>query len=182
MLHALISDIHGNIDALGDGNLSRTSRSGTWRAWCARGIPVGYGRAERVHRPACADLSRRRVAGTNDMARRGRIKARHFNDDAAKAARWTIETADAWHHETCPRAADVRGLAGAVGVHSSPVEWSMALRCCRPATRRSDGVRRRAHYYRAPHYPKRARSCSTASSWRTRAICRSRPSPTAAYL
>ena len=82
---AIISDIHGNLDAL----QTVLADAGEVDAlWCL-GDLVGYGPEPN----ACVDLLRGRgavcVAGNHDWAAIGKMDTADFNPEASEAARWT---------------------------------------------------------------------------------------------
>jgi predicted phosphodiesterase len=82
---AIISDIHGNLDAL----QTVLADAGEVDAlWCL-GDLVGYGPEPN----ACVDLLRNRgavcVAGNHDWAAIGKMDTADFNPEASEAARWT---------------------------------------------------------------------------------------------
>jgi diadenosine tetraphosphatase ApaH/serine/threonine PP2A family protein phosphatase len=87
MRHAILSDIHGNLDAL-QTVLADLKRRRVSSMVCL-GDFVGYGAAPNE----CIDLLRPKieaaVAGNHDLAACGRIKLGYFHQDAATAARWT---------------------------------------------------------------------------------------------
>ena len=87
MRHAIIADIHANLEAL-EAVLAALERQGSGELWCLGDI-VGYGPDPQ----ACLELVRRRatvvVAGNHDLAAAGSISDRDFNPSAAWAIRWT---------------------------------------------------------------------------------------------
>lgn len=89
MEHAIVSDIHGNLEAL-EAVLRDLERRGIGSVACL-GDFVGYGASPNE----CIDTLRPRiqaaVAGNHDLAACGRLKLAYFNPDAAAAARWTDE-------------------------------------------------------------------------------------------
>ncbi|MCC6650327.1 MAG: metallophosphoesterase family protein [Candidatus Eisenbacteria bacterium] len=128
MLHAILSDIHGNIDAL-DTTLADIAARGAGTLVCL-GDFVGYGAAPNE----CIDRVRATleaaVAGNHDMAACGRIKLGYFNPDAAKAATWTTDTLtpeNVQYLRDLPMSVLWRGVRL---VHSSPAEpeeWHYVL-------------------------------------------------------
>lgn len=87
MTHAVVSDVHGNLEAL-ERVLEDLERRGVDEVVCL-GDFVGYGASpneciERL-RPRIAGA----VAGNHDLAACGRIRLGYFNPDAASAAGWT---------------------------------------------------------------------------------------------
>lgn len=119
---AIVSDIHGNIEAL-ERVLSDLDARAPDGIFCL-GDFVGYGAAPNE----CIDRLRPRiegaVAGNHDLAACGRIRLGYFNPDAAAAARWTTQTL------TPENTAYLEGLPfslswrGACVVHASPAEPS----------------------------------------------------------
>jgi len=87
MQHAIVSDIHGNLEALMT-VLADIERRRITSMVCL-GDFVGYGASPNE----CIDTLRPKielaVAGNHDLAACGRIKLGYFNPDAAHAARWT---------------------------------------------------------------------------------------------
>ena len=90
MLHAIVSDIHGNLEAL-ETVLEDIERHRPASIVCL-GDFVGYGASPNE----CIERLRPRiehaVAGNHDLAACGRLKLTYFNSNAAEAATWT-ETA-----------------------------------------------------------------------------------------
>ena len=125
---AILSDVHGNLQALesvlADADARRTD------AMVCLGDFVGYGASPNE----CIARLRPRievaVAGNHDLAACGRIKLGYFNPDAAHAARWTAETLTSEHMEylrALPFSVLWRGVRL---VHSSPAEpheWHYVL-------------------------------------------------------
>ncbi|HTK31652.1 MAG TPA: metallophosphoesterase family protein [Candidatus Saccharimonadaceae bacterium] len=90
MLRAILSDIHGNLEAL-EAVLADLERERPAALACL-GDFVGYGASPNecvaTLRPRCEAA----VIGNHDLAAIGRLKLGGFNSDAAAAARWTDET------------------------------------------------------------------------------------------
>jgi diadenosine tetraphosphatase ApaH/serine/threonine PP2A family protein phosphatase len=121
---AIVSDIHGNLDAL-ETVLADVEARHVDAIGCL-GDFVGYGAAPNECIARLRPLIDVAVAGNHDLAACGRIKLGYFNPDAAQAARWTAETLTPEHLEY------LRGLPFSVAwrglrvVHSSPAdpgEW-----------------------------------------------------------
>jgi predicted phosphodiesterase len=116
---AIISDIHGNLDAL-EAVLADAGRVD--EIWCL-GDLVGYGPQPNE----CVDLLRRRaaicIAGNHDWAAIGRMDTVEFNPEAGEAARWTAERLTEAHHRYLGDLPE-RVIAGPAGeftlVHGSP--------------------------------------------------------------
>ena len=87
MLHAVVSDIHGNLEAL-EAVLADLDQHRPASIACL-GDFVGYGASPNE----CIERLRPRievaVAGNHDLAACGRLKLGYFNSEAASAARWT---------------------------------------------------------------------------------------------
>ena len=128
MLHAIVSDIHGNLEAL-EAVLADLERLKPASVACL-GDFVGYGASPNE----CIDRLRPwlevSVIGNHDLASIGRIRMGGFNSEAAEAARWTDRqlTAElrAWL-EALPFTAVWRD---ALLVHASPIDpgdWNYVL-------------------------------------------------------
>ena len=120
MQHAVVSDIHGNLEAL-DAVLADIDRRGITSIACL-GDFVGYG----ADPNACIERLQPRievaVAGNHDLAACGRIKLGYFHADAATAARWTDEQLTPENREylvSLPFAVEWLGMWL---VHSSPAD------------------------------------------------------------
>ncbi len=87
MLHAILSDIHGNLEAL-NAVLQDLEQVKPASVQCL-GDFVGYGASPNE----CIALLRPRiehaVVGNHDLAACGRLQLNHFNPSAAAAAQWT---------------------------------------------------------------------------------------------
>ena len=128
MLRAVLSDIHGNLEAL-EVVLADLERAGASEILCL-GDFVGYGASPNECIAALRPRIEGAVCGNHDLAACGRIKLGYFNQDAAQAARWTTE------HLTPEHLEYLRGLPftmkwrGVLLVHSSPAEpeeWHYVL-------------------------------------------------------
>ncbi len=128
MLHAVVSDIHGNLEAL-EAVLADIDRHGVSSIACL-GDFVGYG----ADPNACIERLLPRVevavAGNHDLAACGRIKLGYFHADAATAARWTdqqLTPENRAYLESLPFALEWLGMWL---VHSSPADpkaWHYVL-------------------------------------------------------
>jgi predicted phosphodiesterase len=124
---AVLSDIHGNLQAL-DAVLSDVEREDVHEIWCL-GDVVGYGAdpndcCARVREQADVAL-----AGNHDMAVTGELSLEEFSRGAAIAARWTQEVLSP-EHASWLRARTPAGEAREVGVyHASPRDpvWEYVL-------------------------------------------------------
>jgi len=126
--HAILSDVHGNIDALRT-VMADVEARGVESLVCL-GDFVGYG----AEPNACIETLRARVvhavAGNHDPAACGRLKLHYFNDDAAEAARWTdVHLTDA--HRTylaeLPFMVSWRGFRLVHATPSEPAAWEYVL-------------------------------------------------------
>jgi diadenosine tetraphosphatase ApaH/serine/threonine PP2A family protein phosphatase len=128
MLHAVLSDIHGNLEAL-DAVLADLDRHQPASIACL-GDFVGYGASPNE----CIERLRPRleaaVVGNHDLAAIGRLRLGNFNSEAAAAARWTDSSLTARNRawlEALPFSAPWRN---ALLVHASPLEpeqWNYVL-------------------------------------------------------
>ncbi len=128
MIRAVVSDIHGNLEAL-ETVLADIERRGITSVACL-GDFVGYGAAPNQ----CIDLVRPRietaVIGNHDLAAIGRLKLGYFNHEAAVAARWTDATLteeNRLYLESLPYTVEWHGIKL---VHASPLEpgeWNYVL-------------------------------------------------------
>jgi len=125
---AILSDIHGNLEAL-EAVLEDVVRRRPDAIACL-GDFVGYGAAPNECIARVRPLIEVAVAGNHDLAACGRIRLGYFNPDASKAAIWTTEALTPEHAEY------LRGLPFSVVwhglrlVHSSPAEpeeWHYVL-------------------------------------------------------
>jgi len=117
---AILSDIHGNLEALETVLADVAARGITTRA--CLGDFVGYGAAPNECIDRLRPLIEVAVAGNHDLAACGRIKLGYFNPDAASAARWTADALTPEHLaylRALPYSVAWRGLRL---VHSSPAE------------------------------------------------------------
>jgi diadenosine tetraphosphatase ApaH/serine/threonine PP2A family protein phosphatase len=121
--YAILSDIHGNLEALRA--VLADSRDRADAVLCL-GDTVGYG-ADPL---ACVDLvaesAEATVCGNHDHAVAGRLGLEWFNRYARAAAEWTRERLDDEHRAYLGALPLVREVAGATLVHASPAqpeEW-----------------------------------------------------------
>lgn len=119
---AIVSDVHGNLEAL-DRVLEDIDRRAPDAVFCL-GDFVGYGAAPNE----CIERLRPRiegaVAGNHDLAACGRIRLGYFNPDAAEAARWTTRALTPEHLEYLRELPLAMSWRGACVVHASPAEPS----------------------------------------------------------
>jgi diadenosine tetraphosphatase ApaH/serine/threonine PP2A family protein phosphatase len=90
MLHAIVSDIHGNLEAL-EAVLEDIARHRPASIVCL-GDFVGYGASPNECIDRLRPMIEHAVVGNHDLAACGKLKLTYFNSNAALAARWT-ETA-----------------------------------------------------------------------------------------
>jgi diadenosine tetraphosphatase ApaH/serine/threonine PP2A family protein phosphatase len=128
MRRAIVSDIHGNLEAL-EAVLADIGRRKVDALYCL-GDFVGYGASPNECIDRLRPLIEGAVAGNHDLAACGRLKLGYFNPDAAAAARWTDSAL------TPGNRAYLEGLpysvlwGGARVVHASPAEpeaWNYVL-------------------------------------------------------
>ena len=93
MRYAILSDIHGNLEAL-DTVLADIDARGVDAMVCL-GDFVGYGAAPNECIAALRPRIEAAVAGNHDLAACGRIKLGYFNPDAAQAATSAASTSAA---------------------------------------------------------------------------------------
>lgn len=120
MRTAILSDIHGNLEAL-EAVLADVDRVGADQI-CSLGDIVGYGPA-----PAeCIEIVRRRAAvslvGNHDAAVAGLTPIEEFNEFARWAVEWTAAHLDAAHIEYLAALPYIHRAPGVLFVHASPNE------------------------------------------------------------
>ncbi len=125
MRYAILSDIHGNLEAL-ETVLGDVAGRGVDAMVCL-GDFVGYGAAPNECIERLRPLIEAAVAGNHDLAACGRIKLGYFNPDAAQAARWTTEALTPDHLEylrALPFSVVWRGVRLVHSSPSEPEEWN----------------------------------------------------------
>lgn len=90
MLHAIVSDIHGNLEAL-ETVLADVEKHRPESIVCL-GDFVGYGASPNECIDRLRPLIQHAVCGNHDLAAIGKLRLGYFNSNAAVAAKWT-ETA-----------------------------------------------------------------------------------------
>lgn len=90
MLHAIVSDIHGNLEAL-EAVLADLRKHQPASMVCL-GDFVGYGASPNECIDRLRPMIEHAVAGNHDLAACGRLKLTYFNSNAALAAQWTEAT------------------------------------------------------------------------------------------
>ena len=128
MKRAIVSDIHGNLEAL-EAVLAHLDALGVEAVACL-GDFVGYGASPNE----CIDRLRPRieaaVAGNHDLAACGKLKLGYFNPDAAAAARWTDATLTPEHRgylAGLPFMVEWRGVRLVHASPSDPANWNYVL-------------------------------------------------------
>lgn len=124
MKHAILSDIHGNLDAL-EAVLRDVDAQKVDDMVCL-GDFVGYGASPNECIDRLLPLIEVAVAGNHDLAACGRIKLGYFNPDAAKAARWTTEMLTDEHLEylrDLPFSVHWKGIRLVHASPQDPEEW-----------------------------------------------------------
>ena len=128
MIHGIVSDIHGNLEAL-EAVLADLERHKPASIVCL-GDFVGYGASPNECIDRLRPLIEHAVAGNHDLAACGRLKLTYFNHNAALAATWTENTLRPENREY------LRGLPFSVRwrdtllVHASPAQpedWHYVL-------------------------------------------------------
>jgi diadenosine tetraphosphatase ApaH/serine/threonine PP2A family protein phosphatase len=128
MLLAIVSDIHGNLEAL-DTVLADIERRKPDAMVCL-GDFVGYGASPNPCIERLRPLIEAAVMGNHDDAAIGRTALEGFNHEAARAARWTAEELTPAHHEYLGALPMAVAWRGAHLVHASPSEpeaWHYVL-------------------------------------------------------
>lgn len=128
MRHAILSDIHSNIDAL-EAVLADAAGREVDTHVCL-GDFVGYGAAPNECLTRTRAMLEAAVAGNHDVAACGRIRLGYFNPDAAQAARWTQEALTAEHLaylRELPMSVLWRGVRLVHASPASPEEWNYVL-------------------------------------------------------
>src|SRR6266540_1344680 len=128
MVHAILADIHGNLEAL-EAVLADLERVKPASVVCL-GDFVGYGASPNE----CIERLRPRleeaVIGNHDLAAVGRLPLRGFHSDAAAAARWTgaaLTPENRAYLESLPLARVWRGTRLVHAAPGEPSEWRYVL-------------------------------------------------------
>jgi diadenosine tetraphosphatase ApaH/serine/threonine PP2A family protein phosphatase len=128
MIHAILSDIHGNLDAL-EVVLADLERQRPASVVCL-GDFVGYGAAPNECVDRMRPLVEAAVTGNHDVVAVGRFKLGAFNSDAATAARWTAEQLSPGNREWLSALPYTARWRDTLLVHASPIEpeqWHYVL-------------------------------------------------------
>jgi diadenosine tetraphosphatase ApaH/serine/threonine PP2A family protein phosphatase len=121
--YAILSDIHGNLDAL---RAVLADCAGDSDAVLCLGDTVGYGAEPRSCVELIAEVTTAVVGGNHEHAVTGRLDLAWFNRYARAAAEWTRERLDDDHRAYLAALPLVREVADATLVHASPAqpeEW-----------------------------------------------------------
>jgi diadenosine tetraphosphatase ApaH/serine/threonine PP2A family protein phosphatase len=128
MRRAVLSDIHGNLEAL-EAVLADLLQRGVESMACL-GDFVGYGASPNECVSALEPLVEAGVVGNHDLASTGRLRLGGFRSDAAVAARWTDERLTpehrAWLTEL-PLTVVWHGIRLVHASPSDPDEWRYVL-------------------------------------------------------
>jgi diadenosine tetraphosphatase ApaH/serine/threonine PP2A family protein phosphatase len=128
MLHAVVSDIHGNLDAL-EAVLADLDRRRPASVACL-GDFVGYGASPNECITRLRPRLEAAVIGNHDLAAIGRLRLRNFNAEAAAAARWIdaqLSTESRLWLESLPYVAPWHGALLVHASPSRPEEWNYVL-------------------------------------------------------
>lgn len=120
MVHAIVSDIHGNLEAL-EAVLADIERLKPASIQCL-GDFVGYGASPNECIARLRPLIEHAVAGNHDLAACGRLQLSYFNASAAAAAQWTDRSLTPEHRRyllELPMSVEWRNT---LLVHASPTE------------------------------------------------------------
>jgi diadenosine tetraphosphatase ApaH/serine/threonine PP2A family protein phosphatase len=153
VVHAILSDLHGNLEAL-EAVLADLDRVKPASVVCL-GDFVGYGASpneciERV-RPRLEEA----VVGNHDLAAVGRLALRGFHDDAAAAARWTdasLTPANRAWLESLPFSKAWRGTRLVHAAPREPAAWRYVL-SVRDALDEFEAFEERVCFIGHSHYP-----------------------------
>lgn len=125
---AIVSDIHGNLEAL-DTVLADLDRRKPDAIFCL-GDFVGYGASPNECIVKLRPRIEAAVMGNHDHAAIGLTALEGFNHEAARAARWTADELTREHHEYLRALPMTLPWRGAVMVHATPSEpeaWHYVL-------------------------------------------------------
>jgi diadenosine tetraphosphatase ApaH/serine/threonine PP2A family protein phosphatase len=153
VLHAIVSDIHGNLEALA-AVLEDVERHQPASIVCL-GDFVGYGASPNE----CIDTLRPRIehglAGNHDLAACGRLRLTDFNQNAAAAARWTEHALSPANLEYLRGLPFVARWRDTLLVHASPAEpedWHYVLSIA-DAREEMDAYTEQLCFIGHSHYP-----------------------------
>jgi diadenosine tetraphosphatase ApaH/serine/threonine PP2A family protein phosphatase len=117
--YAILSDIHGNLEAL---RAVLADAAGRADAVLCLGDTVGYGADPLPCVELVAERAQAIVGGNHEYAVTGRMDLRWFNRHARVAAEWTAERLDDDHRAWLGALPLVCEIADATLVHASPVQ------------------------------------------------------------
>lgn len=128
MLHAIVSDIHANLEAL-DAVLADLAQHQPASIVCL-GDFVGYGASPNECIAKLRPIIEHGLIGNHDMAAVGRLRLGDFNQNAAAAARWTENALTPEHRDYLRELPFMATWHNALLVHASPAEpqnWHYVL-------------------------------------------------------
>jgi len=129
MLHAVLSDVHANLEAL-EAVLADVERRGARDRICL-GDFVGYGASPNECMSLLCPQIEAAVLGNHDDAAVRPAGVESFNPDAARAARWTARALAPEHRDYLTRLPLTVAWRGARLAHASPSDpgsWSYVFR------------------------------------------------------
>jgi diadenosine tetraphosphatase ApaH/serine/threonine PP2A family protein phosphatase len=129
MLHAVLSDVHANLEAL-EAVLADAEHRGAGDRICL-GDFVGYGASPNESMALLCPQIEAAVLGNHDDVAVRPAGVEAFNPDAARAARWTARALSPEHREYLLRLPLAMVWRGARLVHASPSDpgsWSYVFR------------------------------------------------------
>ena len=129
MLHAVLSDVHANLEAL-EAVLADVERRGARDRICL-GDFVGYGASPNECMSRLCPQIEAAVLGNHDDAAVRPAGVESFNPDAARAARWTARALAPEHRDYLTRLPLTVAWRGARLAHASPSDpgsWSYVFR------------------------------------------------------
>ena len=150
---ALLSDIHGNLEAL-EAVLADVAACGPHAMACL-GDFVGYGASPNECTDRLKPLIEVAVIGNHDAAALGRLRLGGFQTDAATAARWTAEQLTPPNRaflETLPFTVTWHGQRVVHATPSEPEEWHYVLSIA-DAELEFDAFRERVGFIGHSHVP-----------------------------
>jgi predicted phosphodiesterase len=131
MLHAILSDVHANLEAL-EAVLADVERRGADDRICL-GDFVGYGASPNECMSLLCPQIEAAVLGNHDDAAVRPAGVEAFNPDAARAARWTAHALSSAHRDYLLELPLSLAWRGARLVHASPREPDAWMYVFRPA-------------------------------------------------
>jgi len=150
---AVVSDIHGNLEAL-DAVIADLDRRGVEHVACL-GDFVGYGASPNECVERLQPRLEAAVVGNHDIAALGRIQLGSFNSEAAVAARWTRQSLSPETVRYLEALADTVVWRGMRLVHATPSEprrWHYVL-SIRDAVEEFGGFEEQVCLIGHSHYP-----------------------------